>query len=103
MASAEPGDHEIIRWARQHGLRYYYVTESSLPGRCLKVHLGHVSAYFYCGKLVRVWVHADGEYLDELFHQLMQLFELCGQIGGYLDQQAVVSQTERRWLLTGRV
>ena len=52
---------------------------------------GHVTAYFCSGKLMRVWVHAGGEYLDEVFYQLTQLFELCTKIGGYLDQQAVVS------------
>lgn len=94
----EPDDREVIHWARQNGLQYYYATEPSLPGRCLKVHLGHVTAYFHSGKLVRMWIQADGEYLDDVFHQLTQLFELCVQIGGYVDQQAVDWLTEHHSL-----
>lgn len=97
-AFAEPDDTEVIRWADQHGLRYYYASEPSPPGRCLRVHLGHVTAYFRSGKLVRVWVHADGEYLDEVFYQLTRLFELCVRIGGYVDQEAIVSLGERQAL-----
>ncbi len=97
-AFAEPDDTEVIRWAERHRLQYYYASEPALPGRCLRIHLGHVTAYFRSGKLVRVWVHADGEYLDEVFYQLTQLFELCVRIGGYLDQEAIVSLSERQAL-----
>ncbi|MCK4660904.1 MAG: hypothetical protein KAV82_15395 [Phycisphaerae bacterium] len=90
-APADSGDTEVIRWALQNGLRYYYAVEPSLPDPCLKVHLGHTTAYFSAGKLVRLWVHADGQFLDDVFSQLTQLFEMCTQIGGYLDQQATVS------------
>ncbi|MFH0981120.1 MAG: hypothetical protein V2A79_06245 [Planctomycetota bacterium] len=101
-ASADSEDEQVIAWARQNGLRYYYATEPALSGRCLKVHLGHLTAYFRSGKLARLWVHADGEYLDEVFHQLTQLFELCVQIGGYLDQQVVVSPADVSSFLAAR-
>ena len=97
-ASGEPGDDEVIRWASNHRLRYYYAAEPSLRGRCLKVHLGQVTAYFRSGKLVRLWVQAEGEYLDDVFHQLSRLFELCVQIDGYLDQQAIALLVEPRSL-----
>ena len=100
--TTEPEDGAVIHWAGRNGLRYYYAAKPSLPGRCLKVHLGHVTAYFSSGKLVRMWVHAGGEYLDEVFHQLTQLFELCVRTGGYLDQEAVVSLREHDALLAGR-
>lgn len=100
VVSAEPEDNEIIHWASANGLRYYYAAEPSLPDRCLKVHLGHITAYFQSGKLVRMWVQADGEYLDDVFYQLTQLFEICVQIDGYLDQQTIVSLPNRRALFT---
>ncbi len=95
----EPDDSAIMAWARENGLRYYYALEPALPERCLKVHFGHLTAYFCGGKLVRLWVHADGEYLDEVFYQLTQLFELCVRIGGYLAQQTAVSWSDHRALL----
>jgi hypothetical protein len=92
-APTEPHDADVIRWAEQNALPFYYASEPALPPRCLKVHLGHITAYFGQGKLVRLWVHADGEYLDEVFCQLTRLFELCARTGKYLEQHDVPGLT----------
>ena len=71
-------DREIIKWAVDRMLPWYYTRERGLPDPCLKVHFGHITAYFYRGQLVRLWTQADQGSLDDMFCELMVLFDLCG-------------------------
>ncbi len=71
-------DRGLVTWAVEHGTPVYYTQEQGLPNPCLKIHFGHVTAYFCKGQLTRLWAHADRAYLDEMFEQLMKIFELCG-------------------------
>ena len=75
----EHSDREIVAWAVRQGVAYYYTDEFGLPPRCLKLQLGHATAYFHSGQLVRLWAHADRKYLDEMFEQLASVFSLCGR------------------------
>lgn len=72
-------DGNLVKWAVDHGLPFYYTQECGLPNPCLKIHLGHVTAYFCRGQLTRLWAHADRACLDDMFEQMMKIFELCGR------------------------
>jgi hypothetical protein len=74
-----PADREIVNWALDRAAPWYYTHEHELPQPCLKVHCGHVTAYFCRGALVRVWAHADEPLLDDMFAQLSELLTLCSQ------------------------
>ena len=72
-------DRKLVQWAVAQGTPFYYTEETGLPSPCLKIHFGHITAYFHHGQLVRLWAHADRANLDEMFEQLMRAFELCGR------------------------
>ncbi|HEY3245194.1 MAG TPA: hypothetical protein VGM03_17775 [Phycisphaerae bacterium] len=72
-----PADRDIVKWAMDRSAPYYYTREQELPQPCLKVHCGHVTAYFFQGALVRVWAHADEPALEDMFVELGQLLALC--------------------------
>jgi hypothetical protein len=74
-----PADRVIVKWAMDHSAPHYYTSEADLPSPCLKVQCGYVTAYFHEGELVRLWAHADGECLDDMFVQMTQLFGLCAE------------------------
>ncbi len=75
----ETADRDLVKWAAEHALPFYYTTEDGLPSPCLKIHFGYVTAYFCRGQLTRLWAHADRAFLDDMFEQLMRIFELCGR------------------------
>jgi hypothetical protein len=72
-----PADREIVSWASERRSPHYYTSEAGLPDPCLKVHCGHITAYFSEGRLERVWAQADGPRLDDMFAELTELFRLC--------------------------
>ncbi len=74
----EQADREIVKWAVDRLLPWYYTRERGLPEPCLKIHFGHITAYFCRGQLARLWTHADRGGLDDMFGELMVLFDLCG-------------------------
>ena len=73
----EPADRDIVKWAVDHAVPCYYTREQGLPTPCLKIHCGHVTAFFCRGRLTRLWAHADHAFLDDMFAELTQLFALC--------------------------
>lgn len=84
-------DRLVISWAERRGLRYYYTCEARTMTPRLRVHLGHVTAEFDSGKLVRLTVQTEGRYLNEAFCELTQLFELCRRSDAYLEQETAVT------------
>lgn len=72
-------DRDLIRWAVENGLPFYYTQEFGLPSPCLKIHFGYVTGYFCRGQVTRLWAHADRAGLDDMFEQVMKIFELCGR------------------------
>ena len=46
-------DRAIVEWALNRAAPFYYAREPDLPDPCLKVHRGHVTAYFSGGQLAR--------------------------------------------------
>ncbi len=95
----ETADQDIVAWAAKRSAPCYYTHEEHLPQPCLKVHCGHVTAYFCGGRLARLWAHADHTYLDDLFAELTDLFALCARLkGGQQAGPAVAGFTPRlRW------
>ncbi len=75
----EPADREIVKWAVDRLIPWYYTSERGLPPPCLTLHLGHVTAYFRRGRLVRVRTHSDEDGFDDMFSEFLVLFDLCGQ------------------------
>ena len=73
----EPADQDIVAWANGRSSPWYYIAERGLPQPCLKVQCGHVTAFFHRGRLTRLWAHADGPLLDDMFAELTQVFGLC--------------------------
>lgn len=73
MGCLEFSDRAIVEWATVRAFPWYYTEEKGLPGPCLKVHCGHVTAYFHRGKLRRLWAHADRPDLDDMFLELTHL------------------------------
>jgi hypothetical protein len=92
----EPGDREIVRWAAERSLPCYYASERGLPDPCLKVHCGHVTAYFCRGRLSRLWAHADGACLDEMFAGLTDVFALCARMRTANSHLPLLTAVERR-------
>ena len=78
----DPVDREIVAWAADRSAPCYYTHEDELPLPCLKVHCGHVTAYFCQGRLTRLWAQADHSFLDDLFAELTDLFALCARLPG---------------------
>lgn len=76
----ESMDREIVDWAASRSAPCYYTQEHELPEPCLKVHCGHVTAYFCGGRLTRIWAHADHTFLDDMFAELTDLFALCARL-----------------------
>lgn len=91
-------DDFIVRWAEHHRLRYYCIPAQSAEPGFLRVHLGHVTADFSGGKLLRLSVQSDGRSLDDAFCELTSLFDLCRQAGAYLRAEDGVSEAEKRGL-----
>ena len=79
-------DKPFVHWAQQNGLSYYYTHETGMPGGALKMHMGLVTAYIQQGKLVRLLADSKGDLLDELMHQLSNLFAQCARLDAYEDQ-----------------
>jgi hypothetical protein len=77
----EPGDMEIVKWAVDRAKPCYYTREQGLPQPCLKVHCGNVTAYFCQGELTRLWAHADGGLLEDMFGELLQILRFAGRRG----------------------
>lgn len=73
VVSLTPTDHDVIRWATTHGLRWYYADDIGPPPRALKVHCGCVTAYFRRGRLAHLRADADSELLDAMFEELAGL------------------------------
>ena len=96
--SIAAGDHSIVRWAERHGLRYYYTPARPWEAGCLRVHLGHVTADFGDGKLVRLNVQSDSRSLDDTFQELTHLFDLCRRVGAYADPDPAVTAVEKNEL-----
>lgn len=89
-------DGDLVAWAVKHGIPFYYTQEFGLPSPCLKVHFGHVTAYFCRGQLTRLWAHADRAYLDAMFEQLMKIFELCGRCRSLIQYDEAQTYWEQR-------
>ncbi len=75
----EPADREIVKWAVDRLVPWYYTRERGLDRPCLSVHFGHVTAYFCRGRLKRIRTHSDADGFDDMFSEFLVLFELCGQ------------------------
>ncbi|NIM08460.1 MAG: hypothetical protein GTO53_04730 [Planctomycetales bacterium] len=76
----KPEDRAIVEWALNRSVPFYYAREHDMPGPCLKVHRGHVTAYFLHGRLTRLWAQADHDHLDHMFAELTDLFSLCARL-----------------------
>ena len=87
-------DQPFIHWAIQRGFSYYYTNEHGLPERCLKLHIGVMTAYIYQGKLVRIVVDSEGHLLDEMMLEFAQLFAECARHDAYLDQALCTTDRE---------
>ena len=94
-----PADNNVVRWADDHRVPWYYTRERGLPHPCLKIQFGHLTAYFCRGKLTRLWAHADQCFLDDMFRQLVTLFELCGRPRSVVWGHGGTLPIERRMLL----
>ncbi len=75
----EPADREIIKWAVDRLVPWYYTREKGLERPCLCVHFGRVTAYFCRGRLMRIRTYSDSDGFDDMFSEFLVLFELCGQ------------------------
>ncbi len=84
----DPADKRIVRWAVDRGLIFAYERNNGLSGTHLKLHLGLLTAFFRRGKLTHLTAAADGRHIDQLMCELTELFGLCAQARGYLDQQS---------------
>ncbi len=94
----EPSDRELVKWAVDHSVPWYYAHEHGLPDPCLRIQYGHLTAYFCRGRLTRLWAHADEAFLDDMFQQLLELFDLCGPARRILFPGRNVSRSGRRAL-----
>jgi len=84
----DPADKRIVRWAVDRGLIFTYERNNGLSGTHLKLHIGLLTAFFRRGKLTHLSAAADGRHIDQLMRELTELFGLCAQARGYLDQQS---------------
>jgi len=84
----DPADKRIVRWAVDRGLIFTYERNNGLSGTHLKLHLGLLTAFFRGGKLTHLTAAADGRHIDQLMCELTELFGLCAQTRGYLNQQS---------------
>jgi hypothetical protein len=84
-----PADRDIVKWAIDKGLMFSYERNNGLQGMHLKLHIGMLTAFFRNGKLAHLAGAADGRHLDQFMWELTELFGLCAENGGYLDQDTV--------------
>ena len=81
-----PADRHVVKWAIERGLIFSYERNNGLSGTHLKLHMGLVTAFFRHGKLMHLNAATDGRHVDELMRDFTELFSLCAQAQGYLDQ-----------------
>jgi hypothetical protein len=92
----DPADQSIVQWAMKHAVPFHYATECDLPGPCLKMYCGHVTAYFSRGRLLRLWAHADAPLFQEMFQEIFELLQLGGQPPRTLNDRGQEWQAPRR-------
>jgi hypothetical protein len=88
----DPADKHVVKWAIDRGLVFCYERNSGLGGMHLRLHVGLLTAHFKRGKLVHLSAAASGHRMDELMRELTELFGLCAQSGGYLEQNPLGSE-----------
>ncbi len=93
----ESADRDIVKWAVDHAVPWYYTRESDLPQPCLKLQCGHVTAYFHRGALTRLWMQADRDFFDDMFMELTRLFNMCTRIQRGISICADVADEEGLW------
>jgi len=81
-----PADRHVVTWAIERGLIFGYERNNGLKGTHLKLHMGFVTAFFRHGKLIHLSAATDGLHIDELMREFSELFSLCAQAQGYLDE-----------------
>ncbi len=98
----DPSDKPIVKWAIDRGLVFSYERNHGLPGTHLRLHMGLLTAFFKHGKLAHLVGAADGRHLDQFMWELTELFGICAQNGGYLNQDTVPSHDRPDSALGGK-
>lgn len=85
-------DQPFIEWAKRRGCAYYYASDSFSPLPRLQLYLSALTVSFRAGKLVRIEARSDGQLIDQMMCELMELFALCAQHDAYLAQGRCIRQ-----------